>query len=189
MVKKIDKIRKLVKNRFEEDDWKYHMLPVLKYAKQLAKEYKVNKEVVELATLLHDIGRVNIKDDEEHHIIGVPRAEKMLRKFNYPEKVIKEVKHCVGSHRTSKGPKPKTTIAKIIANADAMAHFDTLPVFFYWRGRRGYGVEEITRWVENKIKKDWQKKITLPKAKKIVENKYKAIQLLLNSLKKYEKEK
>lgn len=185
MAKKIDKIRRLVKARFEETDWKYHILPVIKYAKKLAKEYKVDEEMVELAALLHDIGRIEMKDDEEHHIIGIPRAEKILRKHNYSGEAVKQILHCVESHRTSKGLKPKTMLAKIIANADAMAHFDALPVFFYWRATQGKSFEEITRWVDEKIEKDWNRKITLPKAKKMVEKKYKAIRLLLNSLGEY----
>lgn len=181
---KIREVRKLVKSKFKEHDWKYHIVPVVKYAKKLAKEYKVDEEVVELAALLHDIGRVSIKHDEDHHVVGVPEAERVLRKFNYPEKVIEEVKHCVASHRTSKGPEPKTMIAKIIANADAMAHFDILPVFFHWRHKR-YKFEENVKWADNKIKKDWQKKLTLPRARNLVEKKYKAIRLLLDALKKY----
>ena len=188
MNKKLAKIRKLVKSKFEENDWKYHMLPVVNYTKKLARIYKVDREVAELAALLHDIGRVDIKHDEDHHIVGIPMAEKILRNFSYPEKVIKEVKHVIASHRTSKGPKPKTMIAKIVANADAMAHFDILPVFFWWRhGRENF--EETVEWVKNKIEKDWQKKLTLPGAKEMVEKKYKAIKLLLNSLSYHEKEK
>jgi len=187
---KLKEVRKLVKDRFEENDWKYHMLPVVKYAKQLAKSYKVDKGLVELAALLHDIGRVNIKHDEDHHIVGVPEAEKILKKFNYPKEITEEVKHCVASHRTSKGPKPKTMIAKIVANADAMAHFDILPVFFWWRkSRKGYTFEETVNWVNNKLENDWKKKITLPEAKKITKKKYEANKLLLDSLKKYAKEK
>jgi len=185
MPKKIDKIRRLVKERFEETDWKYHILPVIKYAKKLAKEYKVDEEVVELAALLHDIGRIEMKDSVEHHIIGIPRAEKILRKHKYSEETTKQVLHCVESHRTNKGPKPKTILAKIIANADAMAHFDALPVFFYWQATRDKSFEEIVRWVDAKIETDWHKKITLPEAKKMVEKKYKAVRLLLDSLKEY----
>lgn len=187
---KIEKVRKLVKSKFEENDWKYHMLPVMKYAKKLAKAYKVNEELVELAALLHDIGRVDMKYDEYHHIVGVPIAEKILKKFNYPEKVIKEVKHVIASHRTSKGPRPKTMVAKIIANADAMAHFDILPVFFWWRkGKKEYSFEDALQWVANKLKNDWEKKITLPKAKKISAKNYRANRLILDSLIKYAKQK
>ena len=182
MNKKINKIRKLVKRTCEDGDWKYHMLVVVKYAKKLAKIYKADEEIVELAALLHDIGRTKLHDDKNHHISGVPEAEKILKKYSYSEKIIEEVKHCVKSHRGSKDIKRKTMSAKIIANADAMAHFDVLPIFFYWRKNKE-SFEEIIEWVDEKIERDWNKKITLPKAKKIVEKKYKAIRLLLNSLK------
>ena len=42
----------------EEEDWKYHIVPVVEYAKKLAKILKVDEEIVELAALLHDIGQV-----------------------------------------------------------------------------------------------------------------------------------
>ncbi len=187
---KIEKVRKLVKSKFKETDWKYHMLPVVKYAKALGKKYKVDAELVELAALLHDIGRTDIKHDEDHHIVGIPMAEEILKKFNYSDKVIKEVKHVVASHRTSKGEKPETMIAKIVANADAMAHFDVLPVFFWWRkGRKDYSFEDVLLWVDGKLRNDWEKKITLPEAKKISKNNYEANKLLLDSLNKYAKEK
>jgi uncharacterized protein len=181
---RLEEVRKIVKSEFEETDWKCHILPVVKYAKKLASIYKTDKEVTELAALLHDIGRVDIKKDEEHHIVGVPKAEVILKKFNYSESVIKEIKHCILSHRTSKGPKPKTIIAKIVANADAMAHFDALPVFFYWRAKRGYDFNTILEWTKTKLEKDWDKKITLPEAKKLMKNQYKASKLLLDILAK-----
>ncbi len=187
---KIEKVRKLIKGKFEESDWKYHMLPVIKYTKKLAKIYHVNEELAELAALLHDIGRVDIKHDEDHHIVGIPIAEEILKKFDYSDKVIKEVKHVVASHRTNKGPKPKTMVAKIVANADAMAHFDILPVFFWWRkSRKGYTFEETLNWVNNKIINDWKIKIILPEAKKISEKNYKANRIILDSLNKYAKQK
>jgi uncharacterized protein len=179
----IKKIEQLVKERFEESDWKYHIAFVVKYAKKLAKIYKENENIIELAALLHDIGRAKIENDQMHHITGIAEAEKILKDFNYSEDIIKEVKHCIESHRRNVGPKPKTMIAKIIANADAMAHFDALPVFFYWKGKRKDKFEDILDWADKKIKDDWEKKITLPEAKNMMKEKYKAIRLLLNSLK------
>lgn len=186
MINKISKIRQLVKNMYEEKDWKYHIVPVIKYAKKLAKIYKVDKGLIELAALLHDIGRIDITHDEDHHIVGIPQAEKILKRFNYPEQVIEEVKHCVASHRINKGPKPKTMVSKIIMNADGMAHFDILPLFFWWRkGRKECSFEGTLQWVEDKLKNGWEKKTTLPEAKKISKKKYEANRLILNSLKKY----
>jgi len=188
MDKKLEKIYKIVEEGFDESDYRYHILPVVRYAKELANIYNVDEKTTEIAALLHDIGRRDIKNDEVHHITGVSEAEKILQDLNYSNEVIAEVKHCVASHRTSKGSEPQTVIAKIVANADAMSHFDIFPVFYFWRGQRDYKVEEITEWVENKLDKDWEKKITLPEAKALVDEKYKAIKVLIETLRGYEKE-
>jgi len=185
MEDRIDKIRELIKEKFERIDWQYHILPVIKYAKELARIYKVNEETTELAALLHDIGRIDLKNDENHHILGSKEAEKILKDFDYDEEIIKEIKHSIESHRGIKSPKPVTTIARIIANADAMAHFDIVPVLFYWRGTRNQSLEEVIDWADKKVERDWNKKITLPEAKQMVEEKYKAIRLLIDSLKEY----
>jgi len=179
----LEKIRQLVKNEADEDDWKYHIVPVANYAIKLAKLLKVDEEITELAALLHDIGRLKF-GGEDHDITGVPEAEKILKQHRYSQEIIGEVKHCVESHRGSKNIPPKTTIAKIIANADAMAHFDVLPVFFYWRCKNS-SFEEAFKWVDEKIERDWNKKLTLPEARQMMEEKYKAIKLVLDSNRKY----
>jgi putative nucleotidyltransferase with HDIG domain len=179
----LNKVRDLVKNEAEEADWKYHIAPVVKYAKKLAKILNANEEVVELAALLHDIGRLRF-GGENHDVTGIPEAEKILTEHNAPQEVIDEVKHCIESHRGSKDISPKTTIAKIIANADAMAHFDILPVFFYWRSKK-QTFDEAFKWVDDKIDRDWNKKLTLPEAREMMEEKFKAIKLVLNSTKEY----
>jgi uncharacterized protein len=183
MVKKIDKIRELVKKEAEENDWKYHILPVVKYAKELARTYKVDEELVEIAALLHDIGRIRF-DYKDHHLLGEIEAEKILENQDYSKKIIKEVKHCVKSHRGSQDIKPETISAKIIANADAMSHFDSIPIFFYWCKQMN-SFEEVVKFVDEKIERDWNNKITLPEAKKIIEEKYKAARLIINTLKEY----
>lgn len=134
-MKQLDQIRKLVKKEADEDDWKFHILPVLKYAKLLSRGRRVNQEVLELAVLLHDIGRIKF-GDKNHEITGIKEAERILKKYKYSPEIIKEIKHCVASHRKSRKVRPETEIAKIMANADAMAHLDILPVFFYWRSKK-----------------------------------------------------
>jgi len=181
MDKRIIKIRKLVQKKFDKEDWQYHMLPMIENALQLARIYKINRDIVELAALLHDIGRAEKGDDAEHHIVGVPIAKKILKKFNYDQKIINKIEHCIESHRSLRGPKPRTILAKIIANADAMAHFDVLPVLIYYRGKK-HNFEETIKWVRKKIERNWRKKITLPKAKKLIEKKYFAFKLLLKDL-------
>lgn len=178
MDKRLVKIRKLVEKKFGREDWQHHMLPMIKNSLHLARVYKVDQGLIELAALMHDIALTENVDDNNHHLSGVPMATKILKKFQYDTKIIKEVSHCIESHRGSKGPKPKTLAAKIIANADAMAHFDALALLIYYRAKK-HDFRETTKWVVEKIERDWRKKLTLPAAKKMVKKKYIAIRMLL----------
>lgn len=180
----IKDIENYVKSQADEEDWRYHISLVVKYAKYLAKKYKANLELIELAALLHDIGRLPYIDkaDINHNISGAKKAEKILHDFNYPKEKINMIKKAILSHRSNKLYIPKTMLEKIIANADAMAHFDVLPVFYFWRGKRGFNFHEITEWVEAKLKKDWQKKITLPEARDLVKEKYETNKKILSYL-------
>lgn len=187
MDKKLKKIYKIIEKSFEESDYRYHILPVVKYAKELAQIYKADVKVTEIAALLHDVGRIDIKNDSAHDILGAPVAEKILKKLKYSAEIIQEVKHCVLSHRASNDLKPQTLVAKIIANADAMSHFDMLPIFYYWNGQRNTKVSEITEWVEKKLERDWTKKLTFPEAKKLIKKKYQTAKIVLAMLKEYEK--
>lgn len=184
MNKNIDKIRRFVKNKAENNDWKYHIVPVVNYSKKLAKTMEVNEEIAELAALLHDIGRM-VSEDENHHLTGLPVAEKILKQYNYSQEVVDEVKHCIESHRGSKDIKPRTKIAKIISNADVMAHFDNFLVLIFFGSKKKFKFEEIIKWLDAKIERDWKKKLTIPEARKMMGEKYKAIKLILNSTKKY----
>jgi uncharacterized protein len=181
-MEKIEEIKNWVAGQFEPEDFQYHILGVVRYALWLAKLYKVDPETTELAALLHDIGRADIKNDAIHHLAGLPIAEKVLQEHGYPEEQITEIKHCIESHRTTKGPKPETIIAQIVANADAMVHFDHIPLFFYWRARSGVKFEDILSWVENKLENDWTVKITLPEARKLMKTKYLSAKLMLSTM-------
>jgi len=173
---KLEKVREIVKKEGDKEVWKYHMLPVVEYSKLLAKNLNANKEITELSALLHDIGKLKF-GGENHGITGQKEAEKILRKLNYPQKVIEEVKHCVESHGGNKGIKPKTKIARIISNADAMAHFDNVFFIFYWRCKKE-GFEDALKWLQEKIEREWNKKLIIPYARKLMQQKYKAINLL-----------
>lgn len=174
-------IRKIVKQQADKEDWEKHILLVVEYSLLLAKKYKVNKQQVELAALLHDIGRLPYSDEKDinHHITGAIKAERILKKFKYSQKRIDEIKQAILCHRGSDAEyKPVSMLDKIIASADAMSHFDATYVFFYWRSDR-YSYDEILKWVKDKLKRDWDEKLLLSEAKKIVADKYKAIKLIL----------
>lgn len=179
----LEEIKQLIKSEAEEDDWKYHIIPVVNYAKKLAQALNADSEIVEIAAWLHDIGRIRF-GIENHELTGQPEAEQILQKYDYPLETIGIIKYCIETHRALGDRLPQTIIAKIIANADVMAHFDILPLFFYWEAKEP-SFAKVYRMVDEKIEHDWTAKLTLPTAKTMMEEKYKAIRLLLDSTKQY----
>jgi putative nucleotidyltransferase with HDIG domain len=179
----IEKVRDIVKKDAKSGDWQYHQLIVVKYAKLLAKKLGADEELAELGALLHDIGRIR-HGPKDHDITGIPEAEKILKQVGYPQEVIDEIKHCVESHRGSKDIPRRTLVAEIVANADAMAHFDVMPRMFYINVPN-LEFPEMVKWFKDKVKRNWEKKMTLPEAKEMVKEKYQAIALLLEAIEEY----
>jgi putative nucleotidyltransferase with HDIG domain len=177
----LPKLRELVREEIGEENWLLHVANVVKYAKHLAEVEGVDQDIAEMAALLHDIGRYKF-GGKEHEITGVPEAEKILKELGASENVIEEVKHCVATHRASKDAPPKTKIAEIIRDADAMAHFDIIPTLVQvGLKKHDNDIKKAIEWVDAKLDRDWNNKMHLPESKKIVEEKYKAAKLLLKA--------
>jgi uncharacterized protein len=181
----LSQVREIVKKacleckRYSRNTWEYHILRVAKYSRLLAKKLKADQELAELAALLHDIGSIKF-GEENHEITGQVEAEKILKSLGFSPKIIAEVKECIRSHRGSKDIKPRTLIAKIVSNADAIAHFDTIPILLRVGLKQEGGDEEkAAKWVLEKLERDWKKKLTIPEAKKLTRSKYQAAKLLL----------
>jgi uncharacterized protein len=182
----IENIKNLVKkacrkdtNAYGHGSWSHHILTVVKYSKMLAKKLNADIEIVEIAALLHDYASVVNKEwMPEHHIHSARLAEEILRKHRYPENKIKKVKHCIISHRASKQIPRESIEAKIVASADALAHFDKVNSLLYFVFiHQKMNIDEGTKWVLAKLERSWKKLI--PEAKEMVREKYKAIKIAL----------
>ena len=191
-MKDLSVIRKIAEESHDDWGFKYHIIPVVKNAVFLAKKLNADLEVVEVAAYLHDLGiSKKIMGDtyakeNDHHIVGAEEARNILKELNYSEEFIDSVANCILSHRGRKGPEPITIEQKIIANADAMAHFDTfLDLFTFFVTKTTGSFEEAVEEIYKKMKRDWEIKLTLPEAKELVKPKYDAIILLLENMKGY----
>ncbi len=121
-IKEFVKKEIITNSRGYDKEWLTHLETVSSTAVEFAEKMKADKEIVFLASWLHDIGTI-IYRKEDHHITGPEIAEKELRELGYPEMRIAMVKHCILSHRASQNIKRETLEAQIVADADAMAHF------------------------------------------------------------------
>lgn len=163
----LEAIKQLVQNTADKLDYKYHIESVVRHALRLADILHADKEVVELAAYLHDIGRQREKGDEHHHILGERYAREILEEHPVSPEIINRVCTCIRRHRVLKEDLPQTLEEEIIANADAMSHFEMIPLFFYW-GASQATYEEAQNWVKKKLARDWEEKLTLKQARELI---------------------
>ena len=156
--------------------WKSHIELVVKYSLELADKLGGDKEVVELSAWLHDIEKLE-GERENHHINGAKRAEEILRKMNYSENIIKNVKHCILTHSSDKNYPPKTIEAKIVASGDALSHFDNFIALTHSCGVRGETIDTTRQILSRKYETCWDK--LMPEAKIMAHDNYNAIKLIL----------
>ena len=150
---------KISNDRMKEtnyDDWNNHIRLVYENGHKLAIERNADIEIVDLATILQDVARVmGVGPIEEHNKYGAEEAEKILKKYNYPEEKIELVKKCIYNHIDN----PKESIEEeITADADVLAHFDNLSMLYYISlGKRRMNLEEAKKFVKNKLEFDYNK--------------------------------
>lgn len=166
-------------NGFGYTIWSHHTIHVVTYAKMLAKQLGADKEVVEIAALLHDYaGICDRKLHKEHHIHGARMAEELLQTHNYPQEKIEMVKKCIISHRGSVLLKKETPEEECVASADAMAHIDqAFSILLSQCKIKGLSMDEGISWLKAKIERTWKK--LCPEAKDIMAEKYFSLKNLL----------
>lgn len=100
--------------------WEHHIIPVAAYSKEMCKKYNADCAIVHLGALLHDMAL--IEDDEYHDETGAKKAYDYLLSRGFSEDDAKKVSDIVLKHMC-KQFKPETLEEKIVATADALAHF------------------------------------------------------------------
>jgi uncharacterized protein len=181
----IPKLKKLVKtacyqpsNIYGSGAWDFHIQKVVYFSLKMAKILKADKEIVQISALLHDYAAVkNKKYCVDHELYGAKFAQKILKKYNYPQNKIDIVKNCILAHRGSR-LKAKTSPEEIcIADADAMAHFLAIGSLFYLCfNTHKLGIKDSGTWILQKLERSWQK--LSPQAKKLIKPHYLAAKLL-----------
>lgn len=106
----------------------YHIESVAKNAELLAEKYGADKEVVIIASWLHDIASItDYSMYEEHHVYGAKIAEDILNELNYEDEKMELVQKCVFNHRGSVNLEKLSKEELCVADADAISHFDSVP--------------------------------------------------------------
>ena len=113
---------------YPKHDWAHgrnHIERVLKMAIEIGKQERADLEIVELATILHDIfqnreAHASI-EGFRHETEGSKEARKILTKLGLADRTVDAVCHCIESHRKRSGrTEPQTIEAKCLFDADKL---------------------------------------------------------------------
>ncbi|PIP30939.1 phosphohydrolase [bacterium (Candidatus Howlettbacteria) CG23_combo_of_CG06-09_8_20_14_all_37_9] len=123
LVKKVEEeVREFFSDTFGCHDWD-HIERVYHLCLHIGKKEKADLEILQLAALLHDIGR---KKESElngkvcHAEVGAKLAREILEKYKVAEDKMIKIIHCIETHRFRGSKVPKSKEAKILFDADRL---------------------------------------------------------------------
>lgn len=169
----------LPSNAYGIGAWDHHIELVYKIAIDNCSLYNADYDIVALASLLHDIASVTDKEfTEEHHIIGADIADELLRKYELTEEQIDLIKKCILNHRGSRLVDKTTPEEICVADADAMAHFYSVPSLLRMvYVEKNMSIDDGAEFVYNKLERSYNK--LSEKGKEIITPHYEASKVLL----------
>jgi len=102
-------------------DWD-HVQRVYTLAVKIADKEKADLEVIKISALLHDIGR-RYQDESNGKICHAEKGAEIAKEFlkgKIEEDKLKNIVHCIESHRFRGEKKPETKEAMILSDADKL---------------------------------------------------------------------
>ena len=141
----------------EYNIYREHIQYVYKYVVLLSKDKNVDKEVLELSALLHDISMTDMTlDRSRHNEFGADIAEQLLRESNYPEDKVQLVKKCILNHSKRRSEYRTTEEEQILVDADGLSHFDAIKKLYSLPSLvMGLSEEDSVRFVQDKLTGDY----------------------------------
>jgi HD superfamily phosphodiesterase len=120
IVKRVEQFAKEYCSKYSGDPklWENHVQLVRKYALKLAKIEKCDHFVVEIASLLHDIGK--FKGREGHTKRSYELSKKFLREIDISNSRKDLILDCIRKHDNKHSQKENKTEVKVVQCADAL---------------------------------------------------------------------
>ena len=141
----------------EYNIYREHIQYVYKYVVMLSKDKNVDREVLELVALLHDISMTDMAlDRSRHNEYGAEIAEQLLRENNYPEDKTQLVKRCILNHSKRRQQYRSTEEEQILVDADGLSHFVVVKTLYSLPSKvMGLSEEDSVRFVQDKLTGDY----------------------------------
>lgn len=177
-----DEIKKIIDFLLKETKKEYvcHIRYVAQIGLQLAKEHGgLGLDVIEVACLLHDVGRDKELPGEDHAETGKRIAEEVLRDSKFTEEQKEKIYLCISSHGSEEVP--LTIEEQIIRSADAGSKVEYHEAFMLMCKKTTY--EERLLWGMKYLQKGFDK-ISISWYKEKVRQKYDSINEIYQSISK-----
>jgi len=163
--KQVKKIEEVAKKYFKDvsgcHDWT-HVERVRNLALIIGKKEKASLKVLEIATVLHDIGRKEEAKNKGvkkcgnkycHAEEGAKEAEKVLKKYNFKKSEFENILHCIETHRFRNNNEPRTIEAKVLFDADKLDSIGAVGVARDFLFAGGLGSKTLYTGNEKKLAK------------------------------------
>lgn len=171
-------VKWLAKLIYPNHNFKEHILVTVAIARMLALKFGADLATVEVASYLHDIGRV-LLGYRDHGRKGSLITKIILLLLGFDQKGQKSISYCVLVHDGNNG-EINNLEAEIVANADALSQIDNfLYLFSIYYSSHGKDTLRVKKWIGEKYYKEMKKKITLPIARSIAKKKLRIIDEVL----------
>lgn len=141
----------------EYNIYREHIQYVYKYVVLLSENKNVDREVLELSALLHDIAMTDRNlDRAKHNEYGSVIAEQLLRENNYPEDKVQLVKKCILNHSSKRVEFRTTEEERIFVDADGLSHFDSINnLYSLAHNVMELNDEDTLNFIKDKLTKDY----------------------------------
>lgn len=131
-----------------------HTQRVYNLCVHIGKKEGVDMEVLEIAAILHDIARdlqTQCKGEICHAQKGAEMAEEILKEYDIDHEKIKNIVHCIKTHRFRGKNIPKTLEEKVLFDADKLDAIGAIGIArdFHFAGEIGSRVHDKNVDIEN----------------------------------------
>jgi uncharacterized protein len=156
-------IREFALKNSEKDDIHgfSHVKRVYNLCLKFGEKLKANLIILQIAALLHDIGRIHekslAKNEVNHAELSAKIANEFISSldFSLSKEEINQIIHCIRSHSFSNNSNPQTLEAKILSDVDKL---DALGAIGLYRTigftiKKKGNLDQVIEHLENKILK------------------------------------
>ena len=171
-----DYIKKLCSqpsNQFAQAFFDLHIKQVEKYSVLLAGKLGADKDVVQVAALIHDVAAISdFSKLAQHASEGAILARELLAKYPLSNEQKEKVFHCIETHSQPIALGADISEAVCVSNADAISQI-AQPLYwsYYIFNIRKFSFEEGFKWYQQRVESHWN--TLIEPAKELIEIKYK----------------